>query len=94
MQWLLKKIIGTKNQRDVKKMQPLVVRINELEQQYQALTADQLKAKTPEFKERLAQVGHQFAVRLDVLRAHAQHLHQQRFQLFENFGFGFHEGGG
>ena len=54
MQWLLKKIVGTKNQRDVKKMQPLVARINELEQQYQALTEEQLKAKTLEFEERLA----------------------------------------
>jgi preprotein translocase subunit SecA len=50
MQWLLKKIIGTKNQRDVKKMQPLVARINELEQQYE----EQLKAKTSEFQNRLA----------------------------------------
>ena len=32
MQWLLKKIVGTKNQRDVKKMQPLVDRINALGQ--------------------------------------------------------------
>jgi preprotein translocase subunit SecA len=54
MQWLLKKIIGTKNQRDVKKMQPLVARINELEAQYQLLSEGQLKAKTGEFKARLA----------------------------------------
>ena len=54
MQWLMKKIIGTKNQRDVKKMAPVVARINELEQQYQALSVEQLKAKTAEFKARLA----------------------------------------
>lgn len=54
MQWLLKKIVGTKNQRDAKKMRPLVARINELEQQYQSLSEEQLKAKTIEFKERLA----------------------------------------
>jgi preprotein translocase subunit SecA len=53
MQWLLRKIIGTKNQRDVKKMQPLVLRINELESQYQSLAEAQLKAKTQEFKDRL-----------------------------------------
>ncbi len=53
MQWLLRKIIGTKNQRDVKKMQPLVLQINELEAQYQSLTEAQLKAKTEEFKARL-----------------------------------------
>jgi preprotein translocase subunit SecA len=53
MQWFLRKVIGTKNQRDVKKMQPLVLQINELEAQYQSLTDAQLKAKTDEFKARL-----------------------------------------
>ena len=53
MQWVLKKIIGTKNERDVKKLRPLVARVNELEQQLQSLSEDELKAKTLEFKERL-----------------------------------------
>ena len=53
MQWFLKKIIGTKNERDVKKLRPLVARVNELEQQLQSLSEDELKAKTLEFKERL-----------------------------------------
>ena len=53
MQWLLKKIIGTKNERDVKKLRPLVARVNELDQQFKALSDDALKAKTVEFKERL-----------------------------------------
>ncbi len=51
--FILKKIFGTKTQRDVKKMLPLVAKINELEESYQKLTDDQLKAKTEEFKERL-----------------------------------------
>ncbi len=54
MQWILKKIVGTKNERDVRKMRPMVKRINELEEQLQALSEEQLKAKTAEFKERLA----------------------------------------
>ena len=54
MQWLLNKIVGTKNQRDVKRMRPLVARINELERQYQSLSESQLRAKTQEFKDRLA----------------------------------------
>ncbi|NKB25716.1 MAG: preprotein translocase subunit SecA [Kiritimatiellae bacterium] len=53
MQWLLKKIVGTKNERDIKKLQPLVKRVNELEIEYQTLSEDALKAKTPEFKKRL-----------------------------------------
>ena len=53
MQWLLKKIMGTKNQRDINKLNPLVERINELEVEYQALSEDQLKAKTDEFRKRI-----------------------------------------
>ena len=55
MQWLLKRILGTKNERDVRKLRPLVARINELEKELQSLSDDALKAKTGEFRERLAQ---------------------------------------
>ncbi len=54
MQWLLKKIFGTKNQRDVRRMQPLVDKINALEVEYQQLSDEQVKAKTTEFRARLA----------------------------------------
>ncbi|MBU4460329.1 MAG: preprotein translocase subunit SecA [Verrucomicrobia bacterium] len=53
MNWLLKKIVGTKNERDLKRIRPLVARINELEAGFQTLTDDQLKVKTVEFRERL-----------------------------------------
>ncbi|HRR34841.1 MAG TPA: preprotein translocase subunit SecA, partial [Kiritimatiellia bacterium] len=51
---LIKTIFGTKNDRDLKRMQPLVERINEFEKSYQSLSDEQLKAKTIEFKERVA----------------------------------------
>ena len=51
---VLKQIFGSKNDRDIKKMRPLVAKINALEVEYQKLTDEQLKAKTPEFRERLA----------------------------------------
>ncbi|WP_415061300.1 preprotein translocase subunit SecA [Bdellovibrio sp.] len=50
---ILTKIFGTKHDREMKKIQPLVDRINSLEPKMAALTDDQLKAKTPEFQERL-----------------------------------------
>ncbi|MCK4564463.1 MAG: preprotein translocase subunit SecA, partial [Verrucomicrobia bacterium] len=53
MNWILKKILGSKNERDLKKMQPLVERINEFDEEYKALTDEQLKAKTDEFRTRL-----------------------------------------
>ncbi len=55
MQWLLKKIIGTKNERDVRLLRPLVPRINALEAELQPLSNAALQAKTGEFKQRLAQ---------------------------------------
>ncbi|MCS6771580.1 MAG: preprotein translocase subunit SecA [Kiritimatiellae bacterium] len=54
MQWLIKKIIGTKNERDLKAARPIVARINQLEEQLQSLSDEQLKAKTQEFRARLA----------------------------------------
>ena len=50
----LQKIFGTKAERDVKKLRPLVARINAIEAEYQKLSDDELKAKTPEFRARLA----------------------------------------
>lgn len=54
MRWIIKKIIGTKHQRDLKKTRPLVERINELESEYQSLSDEALRGKTAEFKDRLA----------------------------------------
>ncbi|MFC2169398.1 preprotein translocase subunit SecA [Acidobacteriota bacterium] len=52
---LIQKIFGTKNERDLKKLQPYSVAINELETQVQKLSNNQLSAKTAEFKEKLSQ---------------------------------------
>ena len=50
---ILKKLFGTKNEREIKRLWPLVERINSLEPQIVALTDSQLKDKTTEFKKRL-----------------------------------------
>jgi preprotein translocase subunit SecA len=52
--WFVKKVLGTKNQREVKRLVPLVARINELEVQYQGLSDEHLIAKTAEFKDRVS----------------------------------------
>src|SRR5437763_13103813 len=49
------KIFGTQTERDIKRMQPTVARINALEPQTQQLTDEQLRAKTKEFRERIQQ---------------------------------------
>lgn len=50
---ILKKLFGTKNEREIKRLWPLVERINSLEPQTAALADSQLKDKTAEFKKRL-----------------------------------------
>jgi len=50
---ILKKIIGTKNQRELKRIQPIVDKANTLEEGLRGLSDDELKRKTPLFKERI-----------------------------------------
>lgn len=50
---LLKKVFGTKNDREIKRILTIVDEINKLELDYEALTDDLLKGKTVEFRERL-----------------------------------------
>ena len=52
--WILNKIIGTQNQRELKKFQPTAEKINSLEPEFQKLSDDNLRQKTNEFKERLS----------------------------------------
>ncbi len=51
----LTKVFGSKNERDLRQLQPLVARINELEPEIQALTDEQLKGQTVAFRQRLEQ---------------------------------------
>ncbi len=50
---ILKKIFGSKNERELKRLGKVVAQINALEPQWQALSDEQLQAKTVEFRERL-----------------------------------------
>ncbi len=52
---VLTKIFGSKHDRDVKRIQPLVELVNQFYEEYQGLTDEQLRAKTEEFKRRLAE---------------------------------------
>ena len=50
---LLGKVFGTKNEREVKRLQPRVAAINALEPEMQKLSDDELRAKTAEFRARI-----------------------------------------
>ena len=52
---IVKKVFGSKNDRELKKLQPLVAKINGLEPDLKKLSDDELKNKTNEFKTRLGQ---------------------------------------
>src|SRR5262245_13400179 len=52
---LLAKVIGTQNEREIKRLRPAVAEIGVLEPQIQALTDEQLRAKTDEFRKRVAE---------------------------------------
>ena len=50
---VLKKIFGSQNERDLKKIAPIVDEINGFEPEIRKLSDDQLRGKTAEFKQRL-----------------------------------------
>ena len=52
---ILKKIFGTSSTKEVKRLMPIIQQIEALEDEYKALTDEQLQAKTPELKARLAE---------------------------------------
>jgi len=53
---VLKAILGSKNQREVRRLKPLVARINELEEEYQKLSDDEVRAKSLGWKSDLANI--------------------------------------
>jgi len=52
---IIAKIVGTNNERQIKRMQPIVEKINSLEPSIQALSDEQLAQKTIDFKAQFAQ---------------------------------------
>jgi preprotein translocase subunit SecA len=53
--WISRKLFGTGSERTLKKTQPLVAAVNDLESRIQPLSDAELRAKTAEFREKLAQ---------------------------------------
>src|SRR5262245_43234694 len=56
IKFIVKKIIGSKNDRELKKLRPMVAQINEIEQSLQAGSAEVLRQKTADWKARLAAI--------------------------------------
>jgi len=54
---IVRKVIGSKNDRELRRIRPLVDCVNKFEPRVQTLTAEQMVAKTGEFRERLQRGG-------------------------------------
>lgn len=55
--WILKKIVGSKNQREIKRLRKIVAQINEIEAHLQSLSDEELRAKTAFWKAELAKIS-------------------------------------
>ncbi|MBA3831337.1 MAG: preprotein translocase subunit SecA [Chthoniobacterales bacterium] len=54
--WILKKILGSKNQREIKRLQPLVRSINAFDEEFKALSDEDLRAKTAAWNAELSTI--------------------------------------
>ena len=52
---IMKKVFGTKQDRDLKLLKPIVDKINSLEEQMKKLSDEELKAQTPKFKKMISE---------------------------------------
>ena len=68
---LIKIFVGDKAKKDMKEIAPLVTQINAHQAQYKSLTNDQLRAKTTEFKERIATARKEYEEKIQSLKAQA-----------------------
>lgn len=92
----LKKIFGSKNERELKRIQPIVEKINSLEADIKKLTDSEIKAWTPKLKERLSKgesldniLPEAFAVVREVSR---RKLNMRHFDVQLMGGIILHEG--
>src|SRR5207302_539709 len=53
LQTLLAKVVGTQNERELKRLRPIVGQVNAFEPSIQSLSDEQLRAKTVEFRQRI-----------------------------------------
>jgi preprotein translocase SecA subunit len=66
---LIKKIVGTKNDREVKRVRPYVDEINKLEAEFQRLSDAELRAKTEQFRTRIQETTAPLRSALDQVQA-------------------------
>jgi preprotein translocase SecA subunit len=83
---LIKKIVGTKNERELKRIQPFAQRISALEPQYEKLTNAELRAKTDEFQKRLHEATAALRAALEEAQAQAPAASGEERERFKTQG--------
>jgi len=81
---LIKKIVGTKNDREIKRLRPYVEAINSLEPEYQKLADAELREKTDEFKKRLQEATADLRKSLEEANAEALAADSEQREEFKN----------
>ncbi|HVY70009.1 MAG TPA: preprotein translocase subunit SecA [Verrucomicrobiae bacterium] len=76
---ILKKLIGSKNDREIKKLRPLIAKINELETSFQSLSVEALRQKTADWKGELSQIADN-----DTLATRLQEILPEAFAVVKN----------
>ena len=56
VKWILNKIVGSKNQRVIKRLQPIVNKINQFDEEFKSLSIEQLREKTAKWKEEISAI--------------------------------------
>ncbi len=79
LNWILKTIVGSKNQRELRRIQPIVRQINEIEQGLSSLSDDELRAKTAAWQQEFKAITDltEIAKRLDEILPEAFALVKQ-----------------
>ena len=67
MKFILNKIIGSQNRRELARIRPIVDKINSLESNVTSLSDDDLRQKTDEFRKRIAEKNDKFHAELEDL---------------------------
>ena len=77
--YIIKKILGSRNEREVRKLRPLVTQINAFEQQLQAQPEEVLRQKTAAWKEKLSKIED-----LDVLKQELEAILPEAYAVVKN----------
>ena len=78
-QLVIKSIVGSKNQRELRRLQPVIARINEIEGSLSSLSDEQLRGKTDSWKQELSQLKD-----LEELSAKLEEILPEAFAVVKN----------